>query len=107
MDNSSEEGESEDGDENVEIVVPLGPRCPAPTEPSAMRTDRVAGVRRGSGVPAALFVRRAYRFVDGALIGEHNGMVRDFYRTRRNFACAQGRGHMPGGYVGRGYRLYR
>jgi len=56
-------------------VVPLGPRGGAPTELRGMRG-------RGSGVPADLFVRRAYRFVDRLLIGTRNGMVGDSNQTR-------------------------
>jgi len=93
VDNSSEEGED---DEVVGVVVPTGPRAMA---------ERVGGVRRGSGVPADLFVRRAYRFVDRSLVGVRNGMVGDAYQTRGNFARAPvvDRGE----YRGRGYRPYR
>jgi len=101
VDNSSEEGED---DEEVSVVAPTGPRGGAPTGPRLM-AERVGGVRRGSGVPADLFVRRAYRFVDRTLVGECNGMVGDTYRTRGNFARAPDVGR--GEYRGRGYRPYR
>jgi len=99
VDNSSEEGES---DEEVSGVVPTGPRGGAPTGPRIMMAERVGGVRRGSGVPADLFVRRAYRFVDRTLVGGRNGMVGDTYRTRGSYARAYGSGYR-GGYRGRGY----
>jgi len=67
--------------------------------------ERVGGVRRGSGVPADLFVRRAYRFVDRSLTGMRNGMVGDTHQTRGNFARALFVDR--GGYQGRGYRPYR
>jgi len=67
--------------------------------------ERVGGVRRGSGVPADLFVRRAYRFVDRTWVEERNGMVGDTNRTRGNFARAPDVGR--GGYRGRGYGPYR
>jgi len=96
-------------DEGVEevgtsVVVPTGPRGGARTGPRLM-PERVGGIRRGSGVPADLFVRRAYRFVDRSLVGVRNGMVGDSYRTRGNFARAPvvdsgGRGR------GRGYRPF-
>jgi len=104
----------EDGDdgEGVEEVygsglglrVSTGPRSGAPAGPRLME-GRVGGVRRGSGVPADLFVRRAYRFVDRSLVGVRNGMVGDAYQTRGNFARAPfvNRG---GGRRGRGDRLY-
>jgi len=98
VDDSSEEGEEQEG------VVPTGPRGGAPTGPRIMVADRVGGVRRGSGVPADLFVRRAYRFVDRTLVGERNGMVGDTYRTRGYYARAYGSGDRGGGYRGRGYR---
>jgi len=61
LDNEEEgEGVEEVG---TSVVVPTGPRGGAPAGPRLM-TERVGGVRRGSGVPADLFVRRAYRFVD-------------------------------------------
>jgi len=101
VDNSSEEGKD---DERMSVVVPTGPRGGAPTGPR-LAVERVGGVRRGSGVPADLFVRRAYRFVDRTLIGERNGMVGDIYRTGGNFARAPDVGR--GGYGGRGYRPYR
>jgi len=96
-------------DEGVEevgksVVVPVGPRGGARTGPR-LRAERVGGVRRGSGVPADLFVRRAYRFVDRSIVGERNGMVGDTYRTRGNFARAPFVDR--GGYRGRGYRPYR
>jgi len=96
-------------DEGVEqvgtsVVVPTGPRGGAPEGPRLM-AERVGGIRRGSGVPADLFVRRAYRFVDRSLVGERNGMVGDTYRTRGNFARAPFVDR--GGYRGRGYRPYR
>ena len=102
VDDSSEEGEEE---EKMDVVVPTGPRGGAPAGPRLM-AERVGGVRRGSGVPADLVVRRAYRFVDRTLVGERNGMVVDSYRTRGNFARAPfvERG---GRYRGRGYRPYR
>ena len=100
VDDSSEEG----GDIVEGVVVPTGPRGGAPMGTRLM-ADRVAGVRRGSGVPADLFVRRAYRFVDRSLVGVRNGMVGDSYQTRGSFARAPfvGRGE----YRGRGYRPYR
>jgi len=101
VNNSSEEGED---DEEVSVGVPTGPRGGAPAGPRAM-ADRVGGVRRGSGVPADLFVRRAYRFVDRSLVGERNGMVGDTYRTRGNFARAPFVDR--GGFRGKGYRPYR
>jgi len=101
VDNLSAEGED---DEEVRVVVPTGPRGGAPEGPRFM-AERVGGVRRGSGVPADLFVRRAYRFVDRTLVGERNGMVGDTYRTRGNFARAPDVGR--GMYRGRGYRPYR
>ena len=101
VDNSSEEGED---DREVSVVVPTGPRGGAPAGPRLM-AERVGGVRRGSGVPADLFVRRAYRFVDRTLVGERNGMVGDSYRTRGVSARAQFVDR--GGYRGRGYRPYR
>jgi len=59
---------SEEGDEDEEVVVPTGPRGGAPVGPRLM-AERVGGVRRGSGVPADLFVRRAYIvFVTGPRI---------------------------------------
>jgi len=96
-------------DEGVEVVglsvvVPTGPRGGAPAGPRLM-AERVGGVRRGSGVPADLFVRRAYRFVDRTMIGERNGMVGDTYRTRGSYARAPFVDR--GGYRGRGYRPYR
>jgi len=96
-------------DEGVEevgrsVVVPVGPRGGAPAGPRVM-AERIGGVRRGSGVPADLFVRRAYRFVDRSMVGERNGMVGDSYRTRGNFARAPFVDR--GGYSGRGYRPYR
>jgi len=101
VDNSSEEGED---DEEVSVVVPTGPRGGAPAGLRLM-AERVGGVRRGSGVPVDLFVRRAYRFVDRTLVGQRNGMVGDTYHTRGNFARGPevGRGY----YRGRGYRPYR
>jgi len=99
VDNSSEEGDDEEM-----FVVPTGPRGGAPAGPRLM-AERVGGVRRGSGVPADLFVRRAYRFVDRSLVGERNGMVGDSYHTRGNFARAPFVDR--GGYRGRGYRPYR
>jgi len=98
VDNSSEEGEDD------EVVVPEGPRGGAPTGPRIFMAERVGGVRRGSGVPADLFVRRAYRFVDRTLVGERNGMMGDTYRTRGSNARAYGSGDRGGGYRGRGYR---
>jgi len=88
----------DDGVEEVgtSVVVPTGPRLMA---------ERVGGVRRGSGVPADLFVRRAYRFVDRSLVGVRNGIVGDTYQTRGNFARAPFVDR--GGYQGRGYRPYR
>jgi len=100
VDDSSEEGED---DERVSVVVPTGPRGGAPAGPRLM-AERVDGVRRESGVPADLFVRRAYRFVDRTLVGERNRMVGDTYRTRGNFARAPDVGR--GMYGGRGYRPY-
>jgi len=100
VDDSSEEGE-DDGEVSVE--VPTGPRGGAPMGPRLMaEAERVGGVRRGSGVSADLFVRRAYRFVDRSLIGMRNGMVGDTYQTRGNFARAPFVNR--GGYRGRGYR---
>jgi len=84
VDNSSEEGDNE---EEMDVVVPSGPRGGAPGGPRAM-ADRVGRVRRGSGVPADLFVRRAYRFVDRSLIGERKRMVGNTYRTRGSYARA-------------------
>jgi len=103
VDDSSEEGE---GDERMNVVVPTGPRGGAlvPEGPRLM-AERVGGVRRGSGVPADLFVRRAYRFVDRSIVGVRNGMVGDSYQTRGNFARAPFVDR--GGYRGRGYRPYR
>jgi len=101
VDNSSEE---EEEDEEVSVVVPTGLRGGAPAGPRLM-AGRMGGIRRGSGVPADLFVRRAYRFVDRTLVGERNGMVGDTYRTRGNFARAPDVGR--GMYRGRGYRPYR
>jgi len=101
VDNSSEEGED---DEEVGVEVPTGPRGGALEGPRYMMAERIGGIRRGSGVPADLFVRRAYRFVDRTLVGERNGMVGDTYRTRGNFARAPDVGR--GGYRGRGYRPY-
>ena len=98
VDDSSEEGEDD------EVVVPTGPRGGAPEGPRMMMAERVGGVRRGGGVPADLFVRRAYRFVDRTLVGERNGMVGDTYRTRGSYARAYGGGDRGGGYRGRGYR---
>jgi len=100
VDDASEEGEAGRG---VNVVVPTGPRGGAPEGPRLM-AERVGGVRRGSGVPADLFVRRAYRFVDRTLVGERNGMVGDSYRTRGNFARAPDVGR--GRYRGRGYGPY-
>ena len=100
VDDSSKEGGE---DEEVSVVVPKGPRGGAPAGPRLM-AERVGGVRRGSGVPADLFVRRAYRFVDRTLVGERNGMVGDTYRTRGSYARAYGSGDRGGGYRGRGYR---
>jgi len=99
MDDSREEGDVE-----TSVVAPAGPRGGAPEGPRLM-AERVGGVRRGSGVPADLFVRRAYRFVDRSIIGVRNGMVGDSYQTRGNFARAPfvSRG---GGGRGRGYRPY-
>ena len=95
----------EEGEENVgmSVVVPKGRRGGAPTGPRLM-AERVGGIRRGSGVLADLFVRRAYRFVDRSLIGERNGIVGDSYCTRGNFARAPFVDR--GGYRGRGYRPY-
>ena len=87
-------------------MVPTGPRGGPPAGPRLM-AERVGGVRRGSGVPADLLVRRAYRFVDRSLIGVRNGIVGDTYYSRGGSACAQGRGDYGGGGVGRGYRPYR
>jgi len=99
------EGEGEGVEEiGMSVVVPTGPRGGAPTGPRLM-AERVGGVRRGSGVPADLFVRRAYRFVDRSLVGERNGMVGNSYRTRGNFARAPFVDR--GGYRGSGYRPYR
>jgi len=100
VDDSSEEG----GDIEERVVVPTGPRGGAPAGPRLM-AERVGGIRRGSGVPADLFVRRAYRFVDRSLVGVRNGMVGDTYQTRGNFARAPFVDR--GGYRGRGYRPYR
>jgi len=86
------------------FVAPTGPRGGAPMGPRLM-AERVGGTRRGSGVPADLFVRRAYRFVDRSLVGVRNGMVGDTYQTRGNFARAPFVDR--GGYRGRGYRPYR
>ena len=85
-------------------MVPTEPRDGAPVG-SRLMAERVGGVRRGNAVPADLFVRRAYRFVDRTLVGERNGIVGDTYRTRGNFARAPNVG--GGGYRGRGYRPYR
>jgi len=87
------------------VEVPTGPRGGAPAGPRLM-AERVGGVRRGSGVPADLFVRRAYRFVDRSLVGERNGMVGDTYHTRGNYARAPVRGNFGGRLAGRGYRPY-
>jgi len=103
VDDSSEEGED---DEEMSVVVPTGPRGGAPAGPRLM-AERVGGVRRGSGVPADLFVRRAYRFVDRTLVGEGNGMVGDTYRTRGSYAHAYGGENRGGGYRGRRYRSSR
>jgi len=97
-------------DEGVEevgasVVVPTGPRGGAPTGPSLM-AGRIGGIRRGSGVPADLFVRRDYRFVDRTLVGVRNGMVGDTYQTRGNFARAPVGGNFGGRFAGRGYRPY-
>ena len=91
----------------VPAVVPTGPRGGAPMGPRVMMAERVGGTRRGSGVPADLFVRRAYRFVDRSIVGERNGMVGDTYRTRGSYACVYGSGDRGGGYRGRGYRPNR
>jgi len=103
-------GDEEDGSEVVgggrlPVMVPRGPRGGAPAGPRLM-AERVGGVRRGSGVPADLFVRRAYRFVDRTLVEERNGMVGDSYHTKGNFARAQGVGR-GGGFRGRGHGPYR
>jgi len=100
-----DEGEGEGVEEvGTSVVVPTGPRGGAPAGPRLI-AERVAGVRRGSGVPTDLFVRRAYRFVDRSLIGERNGMVGDTYHTRGNFARAPFVSR--GGYRGRGHRPFR
>jgi len=52
--------------------------------------ERVGGVRRGSGVLAVLFVRRAYRFVERSMIGMRNGIVGDTYYSRGGSARARG-----------------
>jgi len=101
VDDSSEEGGDDRG---MSVVVPTGPRGGAPEGPRLM-AERVGGIRRGSGVPADLFVRRAYRFVDRSLVGVRNGMVGDAYQTRGSFARAPFVDR--GGYRGRGYRPYR
>jgi len=97
-------GVEEVNGDRLAMVVPVGPRGGAPAGPRLM-AERVGGIRRGSGVPADLFVRRAYRFVDRSLIGVRNGMVGNTYHTRGNFAHAPDVGR--GGYRGRGYRPYR
>jgi len=89
--------EKDDRDEEVTVVVPSEPRGGATMGPRGMNSGR--------GVPADLFVRQAYRFVNMSLIGEQNGMVGDTYHTRGNFACAPVSG-IRGAYVGRGYRPY-
>jgi len=66
----------------------------------------VVSVRKGQGVLADLFLRRAYRFADRLLIGTHNGMVDDSYQTRRGSAHARGRGRLDSGFGGRSYRPY-
>jgi len=98
VDNSSETGDNEGM-----VVVPTGPRGGSPTGPRLM-AERVGGIRRGSGVRADLFVRRAYRFIDRTLVGVRNGMLGDSYHSRGNFARALNVGR--GEYRGRGYRLY-
>ena len=100
-----DEGEGEGVEEvGTSVVVPTGPRGGAPAGLRLM-AERVGGIRRGSGVPADLFVRRAYRFVDRTLVGVRNGMVGDTYQTRGNFARAPFVDR--GGFRGRGYRPYR
>ena len=101
VDDSCEEGEEE---VRTSVVVPTGPRSGAPMGPRLM-AERVGGVRRGTGVPADLFVRRAYRFVDRSLIGERNGMVGNTYRTRGSYARAYGSGDRGGVYRYRGYSV--
>jgi len=101
VDDSSEEGEDFG---RMEVVAPTGPRDGASEGPRFM-AERVGGMRRGNGVPADLFVRRAYRFVDRSLVGVRNGMVGGAYHTRGNIALAPDIGR--GGYRGRGSRLYR
>jgi len=102
--NEEEESEEEVDRMRTVVEVPTGPRGGAPEGPRLM-ADRVGGVRRGSGVPADLFVKRAYRFVDRSLVGERNGMVGDTYRTRGSYARAPVVDR--GGFRGRGYRPYR
>jgi len=103
VDDSSEE---EGAEVRTSVVVPTGLRGGALEGPRLM-AERVGGVRRGSGIPADLFVRRASRFVDRSMIGIRNGMVGDTYYSRGESACARGRGSYNGGYAGRGYRPYR
>ena len=101
-DSSKEEGT----EVKTSVVVLTGPRGGALEGPRLM-AERVGGVRRGSGVLADLFVRRAYRFVDRSMIGMRNGIVGDTYYSRGGSACAWGRGSYNGGYAERGYRPYR
>ena len=87
-------------------MVPTSPRGGAQEGPRNMLA-MVVSMRRGQGVLADLFVRRAYRFVDRLLIGPHNGMVDDSHKTRGGSAHARGRGGLDDGFGGRGYRPYR
>jgi len=106
VNNSSDEGEREDDGGSEEVVVLTCRRGGALEGPRNMLAT-VVSVRRGHGVLADLFVRRAYRFVDRLLIGMHNGMVDDSYQTRGGSAHAHGRGGLDGGFGGTGYRPYR
>jgi len=62
VDDSSEKGDVDNGE--VEMVVLTEPRGGALTGPRVCNIGTVGGIRRGQGVPANLFVRRANRFVD-------------------------------------------
>jgi len=101
VDNSSKEVESVMDERGVVTVVPLGLRGGALLGPRAYMADRVGGIRRGNGVLADLFIRRAYRFVDRSLIGTCNGMVGDSYQTKGGGACGQVRGNFGGHFAGR------
>jgi len=107
------EDDEESGDESdVMTVVPVVDVGEGRVAPLELRGNGGRAVvptgprRRGESSPRETgYVRREYWFVDRSLIGQHNGMVGDSYRTRGNFACVPFV-NREGGFVGRGNRPY-